>query len=219
MGLKGFERRLESMVEGVFARVFRSGLRPIEIGRKLVREMDSNRSVDVRGRTIVPNSFTVNVSEEDFDRFAEIGDTLVRELCDAAREHAREEGYSFLGPVTVELVVDDRVRTGEFRVTSRMREGPGGVGAGSLLLPNNERYILGDRVVTIGRLPDCDITIMDSNVSRHHAEIRPRGDGFVLVDLGSTNGSRVNGVRVTERELLDGDEIAFGNTRLIFSSS
>lgn len=219
MGLKGFERRLESMVEGVFARVFRSGLRPIEIGRKLVREMDSNRSVDVRGRTIVPNSFTVSVSEEDFDRFAEIGDTLVRELCDAAREHAREEGYSFLGPVTVELVVDDRVRTGEFRVKSRMREGPGGVGAGSLLLPNNERYILGDRVVTIGRLPDCDITITDSNVSRHHAEIRPRGDGFVLVDLGSTNGSRVNGVRVTERELLDGDEIAFGNTRLIFSAS
>lgn len=219
MGLKGFERRLESMVEGVFARVFRSGLRPIEIGRKLVREMDSNRSVDVRGRTIVPNSFTVNVSEEDFDRFAEIGDTLVRELCDAAREHAREEGYSFLGPVTVELVVDDRVRTGEFRVKSRMREGPGGVGAGSLLLPNNERYILGDRVVTIGRLPDCDITITDSNVSRHHAEIRPRGDGFVLVDLGSTNGSRVNGVRVTERELLDGDEIALGNTRLIFSAS
>jgi hypothetical protein len=219
VGLKGFERRLESMVEGVFARVFRSGLRPIEIGRKLVREMDSNRSVDVRGRTIVPNSFTVNVSEEDFDRFAEIGDTLVRELCDAAREHAREEGYSFLGPVTVELVVDDRVRTGEFRVKSRMREGPGGVGAGSLLLPNNERYILGDRVVTIGRLPDCDITITDSNVSRHHAEIRPRGDGFVLVDLGSTNGSRVNGVRVTERELLDGDEIALGNTRLIFSAS
>ncbi|MCX7621290.1 MAG: DUF3662 and FHA domain-containing protein [Acidimicrobiales bacterium] len=219
MGLRGFERRLESMVEGVFARVFRSGLRPIEIGRKLVREMDANRSVDVRGRTIVPNSFTVRVSEEDFDRFAEIGDTLVRELCDAAREHGRDEGYSFLGPVTVELMVDDHVRTGEFRIDARMREGPGGVGAGSLLLPNNERYILGDRVVTIGRLPDCDITITDANVSRHHAEIRPRGDGFVLVDLGSTNGTRVNGVRVTERELFDGDEIAFGNTRLVFQAS
>ena len=100
-----------------------------------------------------------------------------------------------------------------------MREGPGGSGAGSLSSPPATASCCGENTVTIGRLPECDIALGDPNVSRHHAEIRPRGDGFVLVDLGSTNGSRVNGVRVTERELRDGDELAFGNTRLTFQAS
>ncbi|MEO6629528.1 MAG: DUF3662 domain-containing protein, partial [Aquihabitans sp.] len=76
MALKGFERRLERMVEGTFARIFRSGLRPVELGRRLVREMDDNRSVDVRGRTVVPNQFTVEVSEADDERFAEVAGSL-----------------------------------------------------------------------------------------------------------------------------------------------
>lgn len=219
MGLKGVERRLENLVEGTFARVFKSGLRPIEIGRRLTRELDANRSVDVRGRTVAPNAFVVRLSAEDLERFAEIDDSLVRELCDAAREHAREERYAFMGPVSVELVVDPKVHTGEFRIDSRMREGPGGVGAGSLILPNNDRYVLGERVVVLGRLPECDITLTDTNVSRRHAEIRPHGDGFALVDLGSTNGCRVNGQRITQRVLNDGDELSFGNTRMIFQAS
>jgi hypothetical protein len=219
MGLQGFERRLEHLVEGVFARVFRSGLRPIELGRRLAREMDVNRSVDVRGRTVVPNAFRIALDPSDHERFAEIADSLTRELCDAAREHAHDEGYTFPGPVSVELVVDERLRTGEFRIDGRLREGPGGVGAGSLLLPSGERIVLGDRPVTIGRLADCDVTLVDANVSRHHAEIHPRHDGFVLVDLGSTNGSKVNGVRVSERELRDGDALDFGNTRVTFQAS
>jgi hypothetical protein len=159
------------------------------------------------------------VSGEDHTRFAEIGDALTRELCDAAREHARDEGYAFMGPVMVELVTEPKLRAGEFRIDARFREGEGGVGAGSLLLPSGERYVLGDHTVVLGRLPECDITLVDTNVSRRHAEIRPRGDRFVLVDLGSTNGSKVNGVRVAERELLDGDELTFGNTRFVFQAS
>lgn len=219
MGLKGFERRLEHLVEGAFSRVFRSGLRPIELGRRLVREIDANRSIDVRGRPLAPNAFTIRVSQADHDRFAEIGDALVRELCDTAREHGRDEGYAFMGPVSVEIVVDARMRTGGFQIDARLREGEGGVGPGSLILPNKDRYVLGDHPVVVGRMPDCDITIVDSNVSRRHAEIRPAGDAFVLVDLGSTNGSKVNGVRVAQRELVDGDEITFGNTRLVFEAS
>ena len=219
MGLKGFERKLENMVEGAFARVFKSGLRPIEIGRRLTRQMDDNRSVDVRGRTVVPNAFVVRIDPTDRERFEEIEDHLCRELADAAREHARDEGYSFLGPVEVQLDTDPGLQIGSFRIDARFREGPSGVGAGSLLLPNNERYVLVEHAVAIGRSPDCDITIVDSNVSRRHAEIQPRGDGFVVVDLESTNGTRVNGVRVTERELQDGDELAFGNTRMIFQAS
>src|SRR6478735_9226725 len=106
MGIKGFERSLENMVEGVFARVFRSGLRPVELGRRLVREMDDNRSLDVRGRTLVHNAFAISLSREDFDRFAEIADSLSRELCDAAREHAHDESYASPGPVSVDLIPD-----------------------------------------------------------------------------------------------------------------
>ena len=219
MGLQGFERRLEHLVEGVFARVFKSGLRPIELGRRLVREMDAKRSIGVRGRPLAPNAFVISLSQSDYDRFSEIGEALVRELCDAAREHGHDEGYSFMGPIGVELIVDPKVHTGEFRIDARMKEGPGGVGAGSLLLPNNERYLLGDGVVVLGRLPDCDITLNDTNVSRRHAEIRSIGDGFHLVDLGSLNGSKVNGVRVSERKLVDGDELSFGSIRLLFQAS
>jgi hypothetical protein len=219
MGLKGFERRLERMVEGVFARAFRSGLRPVELGRRLVREMDDNRTVDVRGRTVVPNHFTVNLSGTDNDQFTDIADTLERELCEAAREHARDEGYTFLGPIEVDLVVTDSMHTGAFQIVGRLREGEGGAGAGSLVLPTGERVILNEQVISIGRQPESTIVLADPNVSRNHAEIRPRGLGFVVVDLNSTNGSRVNGIRVTEQELVDGDELTFGNTRIRFEAS
>lgn len=207
------------MVEGAFARVFKSGLRPVEVGRRLVREMDLNRSVGVSGRTVVPNHFEIGLSTDDLAQFEEVADSLARELADAAREHARDEGYGFMGPVVVELYADGELRAGEFGVVARFREGPGGAGAGSLILPNNERLVLGDASIVIGRMPDCDLTIRDANVSRRHAEIRPQGDGFVLVDLGSTNGSRVNGIRVTQRDLRDGDELTFGSTRILFQAS
>src|SRR6186997_1824014 len=183
MGLKGFERRLERMVEGVFARAFKSGLRPVELGRRLVREMDDERTVDVRGRTVVPNHFTVELSSSDHEAFAGVADTLARELADAAREHARDESYAFLGPVEVELVLTDGMRTGTFTITGRMKQGEGGAGAGSLVLPTGDRVPLGESVLTIGRLPESNIVLADPNVSRAHAEIRPRGVGYVVVDL------------------------------------
>ena len=219
MGLKGFERRLERMVEGVFAGLFRSGLRPVELGRRLTREMDDHRTVDVRGRTVVPNHFAFELASDDYEQFADIADTLARELADAAREHARDEGYSFMGPVEVELLVTDGLRTGAFEVTSRMRQGEGGAGAGSLVLPTGERVPLGENTLTIGRIPEAHIVLADPNVSRNHAEIRPKGAGYVVVDLGSTNGSRVNGIRIQEHQLEDGDEISFGNTRMRFEAS
>ena len=207
------------MVEGTFARIFRSGIRPVELGRRLVREMDDNRSVDVRGRTIVPNQYTIHLSEADLDRFAEVVDSLRRELAEAAREHARDEGYVFMGPVSIHLEMDERQRTGAFQITGRMREGDGGVGAGSLMLPTGDRLPLGEQTVTFGRRPESTVQLADPNVSRNHAEIRPQGNGWVLIDLGSTNGTRVNGVRISSHELVEGDEISFGNTRITFEAS
>lgn len=207
------------MVEGTFARIFRSGLRPLELGRRLVREMGDGRSIDVRGRTVVPNEFTVLLSEEDHEQFSEVHDSLCRELAEAAREHARDQGYHFMGPVHVELEADDVLRPGSFRIAARLREAPGGAGAGSLVLPDGTRVELGVHPVIIGRLSSCEVALADTNVSRRHAEIRPQGDGYVIFDLGSTNGTRVEGTLVTQRPLLDGDEIQLGSSVLVFEAS
>lgn len=219
MSLRGFEQGLERMVEGVFARAFRSSVRPIELGRRLVREMDDHRSIDVKGRVVVPNSFTFSVSPDDHRNFAEIEEALVRELADAAREYARDEHYNFMGPVDVHLVTDEHLRPGRFTLSSRMHEGEGGVGAGALVMKSGTRHKLGDGVLSIGRLPECDITIADPNISRRHAEVRPAGTGFAVVDLNSTNGTKVNGVAVTEQRLNDGDEISIGGTVIRFEAS
>ncbi len=219
MVLRHFERRLERIVEGVFSRAFQSGLRPVEIGRRLAREIDDSRSIGVRGRTVVANHFTVNLSQQDADEFAEVTDTMRRELADLARDHARVEGYHFMGPVEVAFRTDPEMRIGSFSVEARLKEGSGGAGAGSLVLPDGQRFVLGDTVVTIGRLPDSVLTLEDPNVSRQHAEIRPAGQGFVLTDLGSTNGSKVNGIKVREHTLTDGDELTFGATTFRFEAS
>jgi hypothetical protein len=212
MGIRGFEQRLERGIEGFFGRMFRSGLTPVEMGRKLVREMDGNRTVGVNGRLMVPNHFTFALSPEDHEQLADMANRLRRDLAEAAREHARDEQYRFAGPVEVDFEVNERVRPGLFRLESRFVEGEGGSPTAELVLPDGERVPLGDYVVTIGRQPDCTIVLGDPNVSRRHAEIRPTPEGFVLVDLASTNGSRVNGVRITESPLADGDELRFGNT-------
>lgn len=219
MGIKGFEGRLERAVEGTFSRLFRSGLSPVEFGRKLVRELDGNRTVGVDGRTIVPNSFTFRVAPSDFDQLADLLGTLRRELADAAREHARDERYVFVGPVEVAIDEDDSVRGGLLALDARFAEGEGGLPPGSLLLPTGDRVPLGEYIVSVGRQNDCTIVLGDPNVSRHHAEVRPSGDGFVVADLGSTNGTKVNGTRVAEQQLHDGDEVTFGNTVMHFQAS
>lgn len=217
MGISRFEERLERGVEGFFGRVFRSGLRPVELGRKLVREMDAKRTVGVNGRTLAPNSFRFTLSESDFDQLADMENQLRRDLADAAREHARDERYAFAGPVEIEFRTDEKLRAGMFRLQSRYREADGPVG--TLVLPTGDRVPLGEYVVSIGRSPDATIVLGDPNVSRRHAEVRPSGDGFVVADLASTNGTRVNGARINEHLLQDGDTITFGNTTIIFEAS
>ena len=219
MGIKGFEGRLERAVEGTFSRLFRSGLSPVEFGRKLVREMDANRTVGVDGRTLVPNAFTFRISVADDEQLADLLGTLRRELADAAREHARDERYGFVGPVEVQVEVDETLRGGVLVLDARFAEGEGGMPPGALLLPTGDRVPLGEYVVSVGRASVCTIVLADPNVSRRHAEIRPSGDGFVVVDLGSTNGTKVNDARVGEQQLREGDEVRFGNTVMHFQAS
>jgi len=219
MGLQSFERSLERMVEGVFSRGSHSSIRPVELGRKLLREMDDNRSVDVKGQRIVPNDFSFQLSAKDHAGFADIDDALNAELCETAREYAHAEGFQFMGPVRVTMTVDNNLKPGRFTVTSRLREAGTG-GTASLVLPSGERVTLADRIVTIGRLPDCTIALPDANVSRKHTEVHHRGNAFVIVDLGSTNGTKINGTRIdSERTLADGDIVSVGSTHLRFEAT
>jgi hypothetical protein len=220
MGLQSLEHRLERMVDGVFFRRSKGSIRPIELGRRLVREMDDQRSVDVKGRRIVPNDFTVVLNAIDHASFSDIADALVAELTEAAREYAREEGYHFMGPVTVQLAVDNDLRTGRFNIVSQLKQAATGPGMGSLVLPSGQRVDLGSATVSVGRLPECTISINDSNISRNHAEIKAGPTAYIVADLGSTNGTMVNGVRITgQRPLNDGDIISFGSTHVRFEAS
>jgi hypothetical protein len=218
MGLLDFEGRLERMVDGTISKAFRGELHPVEIGRRLTREMDLQRRLGVHG-LIAPNTFVVYLSTSDFERFESFIDALVRELEEAAREHARTEDYIFVGPVTVEIVEDTSQRRGRFSIQSQVEEGPAGLTAASLVLADGERIVLGPEPVTIGRLPESTVVVSDPNASRRHAEVRRVGNEVMVVDLNSTNGTRVNGAAIHERTLTDGDEIVVGTTYLRFETS
>jgi len=219
MVLQGFERKLEHLVEGAMARVFRSGLQPVELGRRLAREMDLRRTVGVNG-PVAPNHFDILLSQADLDRFESFIDALKRELVEAAREHARNERYNFMGPVSVNLTPGKNLSPGMFLVNGQMQESPGGGVVGALSLSDGRRIELGEEPVTIGRLPECDVAIPDPNVSRQHAQVRRLGSDFVLVDMGSTNGTKLNGSWISgERRLNDGDEIGLGATSILFERS
>jgi hypothetical protein len=217
MGLQGFERRLERFVEGAFARVFRSGLQPIEIGRRLAREIDLRRAVAPRG-VLAPNAFKVLLSSTDRARFEPIEEELVKELVQVAKDHANQEGYTLLGPVSVEIATDASLRPGTLLVAGDMVPEEG---VASVTLPDGRRVLLEQETLVIGRLPECDLAVADPNVSRHHAELRRGADGsWEVVDLGSTNGTKVNGQRIgSPHQLQNGDEITLGSTTLQFDVS
>jgi hypothetical protein len=220
MGLQSFESGLERMVDGVFSRGSRPALRPVEIGRRLLREVDEHRSVDVKGRRIVPNQFVVAVSQRDLDSFEPYFDHLCDELALTVREYARSEGYYFMGAVAVEIRLDQSQRPGRFTVGSAIKESSSGAGAGSLVLPSGDRLKLGRDTFTVGRQGDCTLPVTDTNASRRHCEIRPSGTSWVVADLGSTNGTKVNGLRIQgEHQLKDQDIISVGNTHLRFEAS
>ena len=216
MALRDFEDRLERLVEGMFARAFRTGLQPVEIGRRLVKELDANRTLDAHSRSVAPNRFVIHLATTDHERFDKIHDSLIGELRIIVREHAIEEGLRFLGPVRLELVEDSAGTVGLFRVDTSFDETPPSGHHAFLDLPDGQVVGLGTEPATIGRVPESTIVLSDPNASRHHAELRLDGDSYELVDLGSTNGSKVNGADVQRRLLVDGDELTFGTIRLRF---
>lgn len=229
--LDRFEQRLDRMVNGAFARAFKAEVQPVEIAAALQREMDDRAAVVSRGRTVVPNVFVVDLSPHDHDRLSVYAGTLSEELAGMAREYAEEQRYTFLGGTSVELTLDDDLETGLFRVRSEARaevastpqatRAPSasvvapGSGHPHLVADHDVTHPLTHAVTRLGRGTDVDIRVDDPGVSRHHAEIL-LGREVLLRDLGSTNGTYVDGVQVGETVLHDGAVVQLGATRLTF---
>ena len=247
--LRSLESKIAGLVEGTFSRAFRSEVRPVEIARKLAREMEEHKSLSV-SRTYVPNEYTVFLSPRDRERFAEYESALAAELAGYLLEHARRERLALLSRPMIEFETDDRLGLGEFgiqtgainpeeeraappvaaetsgrtmvyssagRVAAPLEERARARAQTALLLVDGKRIVVEPTGATLGRSRQCDVVLDDPNVSRQHAEVRPRGGSWVLTDLGSTNGSLLNGRRIDGAEVLKpGDEIKLGTAIIAF---
>jgi hypothetical protein len=233
--LQRFEDRLDRLVNGAFARAFRSEVQPVEVAAALQRELDDRSAVVSRDSTVAPNIFTVELGRSDYERLAPYEEPLNAELASMVTEHAENQGYTLIGPVEVGLTRVQDLGTGMFRITSDSRAGvvaqPRTQAAADAvatpaeqpqtharLVVNDTAYPLVQPVTTLGRGTDVDIRVDDPGVSRKHAELRRSHDGrgFSVIDLASTNGTIVDGERIGERALADGDEIRLGSTVLVF---
>ncbi len=235
--LQEFERRLEGVIEGIFTKAFRGGLQPVELATRILKEMETNKTVGVR-QVWVPNRYVFKLSEPDAERFGQAERSLRRELEQVVRDGAKERGWELVGPPEVDFDVEQSLREGEFSCQAILVEGPTtgqpAVQPGSqpqaapapdrrsaeLVLiengkPSRAFPLAKDRVI-IGRLEESDIVLSDPGASRRHAEVRRDRGNFVLSDLGSTNGTMVNEATVGERPLEEGDRITIGRTVLEF---
>jgi hypothetical protein len=223
--LARMEQRLETWVSGVFSRLFRSDVQPVEVAAALQRELDNNAQVVSRDRSLAPNTFRVRLSPRDHDRLTPYSSSLVNELTSLVTEHADLQRYSLPGPVDVVLERDDDLRTGQFRVTSQVeadvstRPASQPTGSAPAYLEVNRQVVpVLAAGVMVGRGSDCDIRIDDPGVSRRHAEFRVLGEGasadVVVVDLHSTNGTVVDGTKVAQAPVHDGSEVRLGSTTI-----
>lgn len=222
--LDKFEKGVEKVVSGAFAKAFRSEVKPVEIASAIRREMDERAAAVTRERTIVPNEFTVELSEADLDQVQTWGeDALAEEMVTTATEHATRQRYTFVGPVSVVFGARADLTQGRFAITSATVRGavaPATVTTPSQRHPivdiDGQRYLLTGPVTVIGRGSDSDIVVDDPGVSRQHLEIRITPEGVVATDLGSTNGTYVEGHSITAATLVDGNSLTIGRTRILF---
>ena len=253
MVLRAIEQKLEQIFEGVFGRAFRTNVQPVELARKLAKEMDDHRSVSV-SRVYVPNEYTAYLSPGDREQFEGYENSLVSELEQYLAEHAQRENYALLTPPRVIFETDDDLGVGEFGIATRMAQPRHGVrdagdpagqvepGATMVYKPrtqptegisleemgvdrqvavlswDGQRRVLDKRRAVLGRSRDADVRIDDPNISRRHAEIVQEGSVFWVVDLGSTNGTEVDGRRVQRHQLRDGSTFTIGETTVTFTT-
>ncbi|ROQ37111.1 type III secretion system (T3SS) inner membrane Yop/YscD-like protein [Frondihabitans sp. PhB188] len=213
--LDNFERRLERAVNGTFSKTFRSGVQPLEITAALKREMDVKAAVVSRERILTPNEFTVALASKDFARMDEMGRALVDELAAEVEGHARKQSYSFAGRVRIELRLDERLTTGILRIDSANVREEDVVWTPVVEVEGTQHSLPKGRTV-IGRGSEADITVQDTGTSRKHVEILWDGQHAQATDLGSTNGSKLDGVPLTKAVVQPDSVIQIGRTRIVF---
>jgi hypothetical protein len=249
--LQRFEKRLEGLVEGAFAKVFKGVVHPVEILNAMQREAEAHKAILAGGRTLVPNRYVIDLSPYDHSRLAPYAAALAQELAQSQAEFIGEQGCTVYGDVIVEIERGDGLDTGMFRVTAEVYTGgdvapspspspydpgpaynpyatPAGYGGGPpsmhagqarnpRLVSNDGRtYPVSVGSTVIGRGDQANLRLPDVGISRRHARIDFDGGQVVLTDLGSTNGTSVNGQRVSAVALNPGDMIQLGTTTLTF---
>jgi hypothetical protein len=283
--LQRFEKRLENLVEGAFAKVFKGVVHPVEIASAMQREADAHKSILGGGRTLVPNRYIIDLSPPDHDRLAQYAAPLAQELAQAQAEYIGEQGWTVYGDVIVEIERGEGLDTGMFRIAAEVYTGAveapppppppphGGYGQpqqgygpppgppgppmggppmggppmggpppmsppGSpaqvssqptppvtplhtarqarLISSDGRQFAVAIGSTVIGRGEGAQVRLADVGISRQHARLDYDGTRMVLTDLGSTNGTTVNGNRITAAALQHGDVIQLGTTTLTF---
>ncbi|WP_431779341.1 FhaA domain-containing protein [Microbacterium aurantiacum] len=213
--LDSFEKGLERAVNSAFAKTFRSGIQPVEIASALRSELDKKAAVVTRDRILAPNTFAVRLAPADDEKMAALGGALIHELDTLVHKHAKAQGYSFAGPVSITLERDPQLSTGTLRVDSATAQG-GEVSWRGVVDIDGQRHTLAKSRTVIGRGSDADITIADSGTSRRHVEILWDGERAMVRDLKSTNGTKLNGQKVGEAALAPDSVVTIGRTDIVF---
>lgn len=239
--------RLEGLLEGVversFARLFRSRLQPVEIAKRLTREMEAGRIVGVSS-IMVPNHYKVALGPDDYTTFAPIRASLEQEMVQYLLSYAIEHGYTTVMAPEVELMEAPTLRPGRMIVVGQLTEPPPGAmpptepldqtrlmtqaivdppqpsyiiatGEAHLSLGETTYPLAGDDVA-LGRGLENTIVLEDRRVSRSHARLISSGGHWVVRDESSTNGTFVNGRMVSQHALKNGDCLSLGGLELVF---
>lgn len=306
--LDRFEKGIDRVVNGAFAKAFRSQVEPVELASAIRREADNRAAVVSRGRTLTANAYAVELSNADYERLEPVSSELRQDLRQVVGEHAIEQGYSFVGPVSVTFEVADDLDTGMYRVRASTRRpdgspaaqpsnrggydppsrsnpvvpedyaansGPHGIPSGShaaaapphapsaapvapsagvapgypgppvpgrpgaplgrprgqsqhsgkpapapTVWINGQAHELPSGTTVFGRSANsADIVIDDPGMSRRHFEIAVSGTRAVATDLGSTNGTLVDGRPISSITLSDGMVLTAGDTPVTYSEA
>lgn len=225
--LERFEKSVEGAVNGVFAKFGSKDLQPVDLARALEREIDAEAMPVDRDRTVAPNEYRFKLSTPDFDRIEQWGsETLASELADNLTQYAKSQRYAFVGPVVVIFEEDLDLTKGNFKLSAESVQGNAvpvttddQAQDNPMLEINGSQYLLTKEQTVIGRGSSCDIVIDDPGISRKHLEIDITDNGVIARDLGSTNGTYVEGHQVPAATLLDGNTITIGRTRILYWAS
>lgn len=222
MGLRDLERAIERGVDGVLGRVFRSEVTRLEIAKRVERELEAGTRGGPVGQRVMPNEIEVRIHPDDAAGLDGSIDDVERDLFDRARALARDQECSFDGPLIVTVTSTTAASRGTIEVFATAEHSIAGVPPGTLVYPDGYRYDLartGAEGIVLGRDRRSHIVIDDERASREHAYIRPSARGWIVEDIGSTNGTRVNGFRTSAQLLVDGDIVTIGATAFTFDAS